>query len=151
MTLYPTEQIWRRFFTWTLGELSRNLVCDWRERARSGNFHKGDRLITLFTGEICSLKASLLLKMRTFIDEVKHCKITQASYLRSLTKKNINKVIKEHNCWISEVGIFNNGQTGGRSEQVEFVRELVVLVYNNNNNNTLFTFPLQGLSNLLNN
>lgn len=40
----------------------------------------------------------------------------------------INKVIKEHNRWISEVGIFNNGQTGGRSEQVEFVRELVVVV-----------------------
>ena len=28
------------------------------ERDRSGNFHKGDRLINLFTGEISSPKAS---------------------------------------------------------------------------------------------
>ena len=44
-------------------------------------------------------------------------------------QKYINKVIKEHNRWISEVGIFNNRQTGGRSEQVKFARELVVLVF----------------------
>ena len=50
----------------------RNLVCDWRERARSGNFYKGNRLISLFTGEISGPKASLLLKIRTFIDEMKH-------------------------------------------------------------------------------
>ena len=50
----------------------RNLVYDWRERARSGNFYKGNRLISLFTGEISGPKASLLLKIRTFIDEMKH-------------------------------------------------------------------------------
>ena len=45
-------------FQVNLRELFRNLVFDWRERDRSGNFHKGDRLINLFTGEISSPKAS---------------------------------------------------------------------------------------------
>ena len=121
-------------FKWTLGELFRNLVCDWRERDRSGNFHKGDRLINLFTGEISSPKASA--KFAFAKDEDFH-RWNEALNLQNHTgklpvefnQKYINKVIKEHNRWISEVGIFNNRQTGGRSEQVIFARELVVLVF----------------------